>query len=128
MGIRNLVFAFVLNVGKFEFFAQNPSQFIERHVHFEDMCARVASCFSVTRLRFIRRQRIPRIAVALPNPSPLFVPEAKTRNVDLRDRNRHDIFAFASNEFALRNVLAQILPNPAPYDLAKTPVVLINFQ
>jgi hypothetical protein len=50
------------------------------------------------------------------------------RNVDLGDRDRDEVFALAPDEFALRDVLAEILSDPPANDRAESGVVLVDLE
>ena len=62
------------------------------------------------------------IATALP----IAVREA--RDVDLRDGDRDDIFAFTVEQLSLRHILAKVLPDLAANDRPKPRVILIDLQ
>src|ERR1019366_6890406 len=76
----------------------------------------------------IAAHRIAGIAFALPRSPALAVAEREVRDVDLRDRDRDDVFAVTTDQLALRDVLAQVLPDPAADDRAEARVILVDLQ
>src|SRR5699024_10611391 len=118
-------------VGELELFAENGRELVQRDVHLEGVLARalpgLLAAFAFLLLA-VTADGIARIAVPLPRASGLLVREAETRNVDVGDRDRNEIFAFATDELALRDVLAQVLANASPDDVAKSRVVLVDLE
>src|SRR5690606_22845260 len=73
-------------------------------------------------------ERIALLAVALPDAALLLVPVAQLGDVDLRDRDGHDVLALLPDQLSLRDVLAEVLPYATTDDLLEPPVVLVDAE
>jgi hypothetical protein len=58
----------------------------------------------------------------------LLVGEAEARDVDLRDRDRDDVFALLADQLALADVAAQVLADATTDDVLEASVVLIHSE
>ncbi len=72
--------------------------------------------------------RLALFAVALPDAAGAVVAEAEVRHVELRHRNADQIAALAADHLAVRDVLAQILADPAADDLAEAALIAFDFH
>src|SRR5262245_60772112 len=73
-------------------------------------------------------QRRSRVAFALPNATGVAAPESEVWHFDLGDRDADKIFSLLTDQFALRNILLQVLLDLAPYDLPETEIILFNIE
>src|SRR5437879_4619766 len=123
-GADDVLLAARLNARELEFFAENRSELLQRQLHFKDMAARFASCpVAVARLR--RSQGRTRIAVALAGAGGALLSVAKLRNVDLRQRNADEIFAFLADHLAAADVLAEVALNLAADNLFESLMIAL---
>ena len=71
-------------------------------------------------------QRVAGLTIALADAAALLVAEAEARDVDLRDGDRDEVLAFAPDQLALRDVLAEVLADPPADYLSKAAVILVD--
>ena len=79
-------------------------------------------------LAVVAAHRIADVAVALTDAALLLVAEAKARDVDLRNGDRDEVLALSSDQLALRDVLAEVLPDLAADDVPKARMILIDLE
>jgi hypothetical protein len=89
--------------------AQDGGQLVERDLDLQDVLARQQA-----RLAAEARARI---ALALPHAAQLAGAEAEARDLDLGQRDRHQVAALAADQLALGHVLPEVLLDRAAHDL-----------
>src|SRR5262249_51339689 len=119
------LFALGLDARKLQLLAQDLGQLLHRDLDLEQVLAGTVAGAALARLRVALAQRVARLAVALPDAPGRLGPEAEVRDVDLGQRDGHQILAPLADHLALRDVFAQVLLDLAAHDLAEAPVVLV---
>jgi hypothetical protein len=114
-----------LDPRKLEFLAKDSSQFLEGNVDLEHVLARVAACLPLPRLRITRRNRVANVAFTLADAALILGPIPKTRDIHLWQWNGDGLLALTPEQLAVADVLAQVLLDLAPNDLAEPAVILV---
>src|SRR5262249_24707813 len=91
----------------------------DRDIDLDHMLPRLRAGLALALLRIAQADRVAYIAVALADAAALLGAVAKLRQIDLRQRDRDILAPLAADHHALRHVLAQILFDLAPHDLAE---------
>ena len=128
--VDDLALALVLDVRELELLAEDVRELLERDVDLEAVLAGALAGLlaALALLALFAAHRVAGLAVALACATLLLVAEAEARDIDLRDGDGDEVLALPPDELALRDVLAQVLPDLAADDRAEPRVVLIDLQ
>src|SRR4051794_8230294 len=66
--------------------------------------------------------------ITLPNAPCPVVAEPKMRNIERRHGNADQIATLPADHLAVRNILPQILADPAAHNLSKAALIALNFH
>src|SRR5215469_1425889 len=110
--------AFGFDARQFQLFGEDLREFLHRQIDFQDMrSGRVAGLAVALFVNVTRRQWCSGFAFALTDTTRVPAAEAEVRHFDLRDRNADVVLPLFPDEFALRDVLFQVLLDLAPDNL-----------
>src|SRR5262245_44247529 len=109
--------AFWLYAGKLELLSEVLRELFHREVHLEDMGAgRITGVARPTQFAF-----------ALAHAT-LGCAEAEAWQFDLRNGDANEVFPFLADQFAVRDVLFQVLLNTTSYDFPKAKMILFDVK
>src|SRR5690606_23591116 len=130
LGGDDAALALVLDGGELELLPENVGELVERHVHLEQVLARILAGLSrpVFALARFTAHRVAGVAVPLSHAALLAIAEHEAGHVDVRHRDADEILAFAPQQFPLGNVASQVLPDLAAHDVSEARVVLVDLQ
>src|SRR5207247_2103067 len=117
-GRDNLPLALVFNPRQLQLLAQDRCQFIECDFDFEGVLTSVFTGFARAVLAVaVATDRIARFTVALSYAARLSLAKAKLRDIDLWNRDADSVLALPCDQFAVGDVLLEVLTDLAPDDI-----------
>src|SRR5690606_36415935 len=117
------VLAAVLDVRQRELFAEDVGELLEGDVVLDEVIAWLRARLLFAFAGFVRRrERIPRLPVALGDTPLLALREAEAGDVDLRDGNGHDVLPLLAHQLPLRDVLPEVLTDLTSDDVSEAGV------
>ena len=121
--------AFGLDARQFEFFGEDLREFLHREIDFEDVRAwGIAGLAVAVFVDVAGSERRAGFAFALADAAGVAAAEAEVGHFDLRDRNADEVLSLLADQFALRDVLLQVLLDLAADDLPEPQIILFDVE
>src|SRR6478672_7147740 len=118
------------NPRQFELIAENRGQLLQRDIDLQQVPAtRIAPRRSLTVFRIAALGYwLAFLAVSLPNAPCPVVAKSEMWDIQRRHRDADQITTLPADHLAVRNVLPQILADPAADNLSKAALIALNFH